>query len=63
MGPNPPTILELRSSLVPQQPNRILIHKQIRIRLVIPEEVSYWIRITWLYPTCVFGVRGLELVF
>ena len=39
MGPNPPTILELRSSLVPQQPNRILIHKQIRIRLVIPEEV------------------------
>ena len=63
MGPNPPTILELRSSLVPQQPNRILIHKQIRIRLVIPEEVSYWIRITWLYPTWVFGVRGLELVF
>ena len=39
MEPNPPTILELRSSLVPQQPNRILIHKPHRIRLVIPEEV------------------------
>ena len=39
MEPNPPTILELRSSLVPQQPNRILIHKPTRIRLIIPEEV------------------------
>ena len=39
MGPNPPTILELRSSLVPPQPNRILTHKPTRIRLIIPEEV------------------------
>ena len=39
MGPNPPTILELRSSLVPPQPNRILIYKPTRFRLVIPEEV------------------------
>ncbi len=39
MGPNPPTILELRSSLVPPQPNRILTHKPTRIRLIISEEV------------------------
>ena len=39
MEPNPPTILELRSSLVPQQPNRVLINKSTRIRLIIPEEV------------------------
>lgn len=46
MGPNPSTILELRSSLVPLQPNRILIHKLIRIRFVIPEEVVMQPRLT-----------------
>ena len=46
MGPNTPTILELRSSLVPPQPNRILFHKPTRIRLVIPEEVVMQPRLT-----------------
>ena len=46
MGPNPPTILELRSSLVPPQPNRILTHKPTRIRLIIPEEVVIQPRLT-----------------
>ena len=43
---NPPTILELMSSLVPQQPNRILINKPPRIRLIIPEEVVMQPRLT-----------------
>ena len=46
MGPNPPTILELRSSLVPPQPNRILIYKQSRMLLIIPEEVVMQPRFT-----------------
>ena len=53
MEPNPPTILELRSSLVPQQPNRILIHKPTRIRLLIPEEVV-------MQPRLMVGILVLQ---
>ena len=53
METNPPTILELRSSLVPQQPNRILSHKPTRIRLLIPEEVV-------MQPRLMVGILVLQ---